>query len=236
MRRPLYFFPDHEPFFGAVPVPHPLPKTSFLLPNVAKMLRELIVAFASPNSRCLDNPSVQAFYKMNAEVDEHPFFWCWYVDEHHEYLKSAGVISEELLLPLEVTAYRSWEYDDDIPMLLTRLRMHLKTQRFLHTAEQHDFHILDYNLRRHETMEVVVQRPKQLAGRAKALAKGLQVLDVDDHLGVDCAICADQLVIDEDDRYHGPVMTDCEHVFGHDCIVKWLYKHDTCPMCRRKLV
>lgn len=93
-----------------------------------------------------------------------------------------------------------------------------------------------FNIDRHRTSEVVVQRPKQLAGKLKALAKGSQVPDIDECLGVDCAICADQLLIDNQDRNQGPVMTDCEHVSGHDCILTWLRKHDMCSMCRRKFV
>lgn len=236
MPRPFYFFPDHEPFFGDVPVPHPLPETSFSPEDVAEMLRGLVVAFYLPKWRKPNFRPIRAFLRLNSEVSEHPFFWCWYIDEHLQYLRSVRVISTKLMLPLEVTAYRSWEHDDDIPILLTRLRMHLKTIHFLKIATVHDMTILHFNVRRHGTWEVVMQRPKQLAGRSKALAKGLQVLDVDNHLGIDCAICADQLVVDNQDRNHGPVMTDCGHVFGHDCIFRWLYKHDTCPMCRRKLV
>lgn len=236
MRRPFYFFPDHEPFFGAVPAPDPPPNTSFNSQDVAKMLRELVIAFSSLKSRRIDNRSIQIFYTMNAEVFEHPFFWCWYIDKHLPLLQLAGVVREELLLPLEVTGYRSWEHDEDILILMTRLRVHLKTLRFMETATQHNLRILDFNIRRHRVLEVVLQRLKQVTGMAKALAKGLQALDVDGYLEAKCTICADDFDVEEDDRNHGPVMTDCEHIFGHDCIVKWLCKHETCPVCRRKLV
>ena len=236
MPRPFDSFPDHEPFFGDVPVPHPLPRTTFPPEYVAGMLRRLIVAFSDFSGSELNNRGIRRFRRMNSKVSEHPFFWCWYIDENLQYLRSVRVISTKLLQPLEATAYRSWEHDDDIPILLTRLRMHLKTIRFLKTAIMHDMIVLDFNIHRHGTWEVVVQRPKQLRGRTKSLARGLQVRDIGDHLGADCAICAEQLVLDDQGRNHGPIMTDCEHVFGHDCVVTWLLKHDICPMCRRKLV
>jgi hypothetical protein len=85
---------------------------------------------------------------------------------------------------------------------------------------------------------VVSQRlqKKRFAGSSKALAKGFHALDVVNDVDAECAICANEFEVGEDDRRHGPVITFCEHVFARDCIVKWLWTHDSCPMCRRKLI
>lgn len=236
MPQLLYFFPDHEPFFGPAPEPTPAPTLSFNSMDIAKMLRKLIVAFSSPKSRRIDNRSIQAFYAMNAKVSEHPFWWCWYIDKHLTLLQSAGVLSDQLLMPLEVTAYRSWTYDDDIPILLTRIRMYHKSLKYLASAPMHDLWVVEYNRRRFRSRQVVFKRPKRIDGEAKAIGHDLQPVDMEDLQETECAICVYGFDGGHGLRNHDPVMTICKHVYGHDCIVKWLSKHETCPMCRLKLV
>jgi hypothetical protein len=43
MPRPFHFFPDHEPFFGAAPVPHPPAEIPLPLWHVVKVLRDIVL-------------------------------------------------------------------------------------------------------------------------------------------------------------------------------------------------
>eukprot|EP01130_Rhizamoeba_saxonica_P016105 TRINITY_DN7373_c0_g1_i1.p2 TRINITY_DN7373_c0_g1~~TRINITY_DN7373_c0_g1_i1.p2 ORF type:complete len:112 (-),score=23.05 TRINITY_DN7373_c0_g1_i1:62-397(-) len=45
-----------------------------------------------------------------------------------------------------------------------------------------------------------------------------------------CVVCADQFV--DDDEAH---KLDCNHIYHVDCIIPWLTKHNTCPVCRFEL-
>ena len=202
------------------------------------MLSKLVKAFCSPRSRRINHQAVQAFYAMDAEVAEHPFFWCWYIDHHIEQLVVAGIIHDQLLLPLEVTDYRSWPHDNDIAVLLTRLRMHNKTIDFRQSASEKDIDTVVFNYQHYGTLEVMVQRRKQLDGKARVVAKGLKVLDAEDlqHTDSNRAICTQEYGAEDDDYGHEPVMTICKHTYGHECILKWLSAHKTCLMCRRKLI
>uniref|UniRef100_A0A0D9VUL4 RING-type domain-containing protein n=1 Tax=Leersia perrieri TaxID=77586 RepID=A0A0D9VUL4_9ORYZ len=58
--------------------------------------------------------------------------------------------------------------------------------------------------------------------------------DVADNDGQDCAIC-----LHEDDTAVAWKETPCGHRFHRGCLEKWLqaaHGHDTCPMCRRKIL
>ncbi|KAJ8112882.1 hypothetical protein OPT61_g4856 [Boeremia exigua] len=238
MSLPLYFFPDHEPFFGNAPTPTPMPLFAYGIHDVTRMLSKLIKAFTSPVSRHIMHHAVQEFYCMNAEVAEHPFFWCWYIDHHIQQLVSAGIIDDRLLLPLEITDYRSWSYDPDIPILLTRLRMYNKTFVFYKNSSMKDREVIDFNIQHHASREVVFQRPKRLDGEARVVAKGMEMLDTEDlgKDGSDCAICTEAYRGNAEERGHEPVMATCRHTNGAACILRWLPDHDTCPICRRRLV
>ncbi len=45
--------------------------------------------------------------------------------------------------------------------------------------------------------------------------------------GWDCAVCKDDLVLDED-----IISLPCKHVYHPDCIKKWLATSNSCPICR----
>ncbi|CAK1367714.1 unnamed protein product [Cercospora beticola] len=54
-----------------------------------------------------------------------------------------------------------------------------------------------------------------------------QVLQVQIDSSEDCAICLETL--------HSPVITNCGHAFGRDCIVKVIEGQHKCPFCRAEL-
>ncbi|KAK8224942.1 SNF2 family N-terminal domain-containing protein [Phyllosticta capitalensis] len=65
----------------------------------------------------------------------------------------------------------------------------------------------------------------------EALQRVLQIsIDAEE----ECSICFDGLN-DVTKATHTPVITCCAHVFGSDCIQKWIEMNHTCPLCRAKL-
>ncbi|KAI0876313.1 hypothetical protein GGS24DRAFT_514264 [Hypoxylon argillaceum] len=58
-------------------------------------------------------------------------------------------------------------------------------------------------------------------------------------VSVECAICRLELAIASpvDADHESFAMLPCGHVFGHACIIQWLYQSDTptCPQCRRNM-
>lgn len=44
-----------------------------------------------------------------------------------------------------------------------------------------------------------------------------------------CSLCLEEYGVNE-----RVTTLPCEHMFHGDCIVKWLLRTDTCPLCRRK--
>ncbi len=114
--------------------------------------------------------------------------------------------------------------------------MHLKTYDCLRSWSPSAHMVARFNAARYRTLQVTLQRPKRLDGVAKVVACGLRVLEVEDIVERECSICADRFEREGEGCNHDPVMTACRHVFGHDCIVRWLSDHETCPMCRYRLV
>ena len=49
--------------------------------------------------------------------------------------------------------------------------------------------------------------------------------------GLTCAVCADEFQLNETRVNKLP----CNHIFHNDCIVPWLKKQNTCPLCRAEL-
>ncbi|RWA10867.1 hypothetical protein EKO27_g4241 [Xylaria grammica] len=54
-------------------------------------------------------------------------------------------------------------------------------------------------------------------------------------LSVECGICNTKLAItNQVDHHHESfTMLPCGHVFGHECVTKWLTHKPNCPMCRK---
>ncbi|PWW73122.1 hypothetical protein C7212DRAFT_284903 [Tuber magnatum] len=48
--------------------------------------------------------------------------------------------------------------------------------------------------------------------------------------GDDCAICKEELVIDEEVS-----QLPCQHCYHFQCVSRWLDEHDTCPICRHPI-
>lgn len=57
-----------------------------------------------------------------------------------------------------------------------------------------------------------------------------QELNDDSSSGPTCAICLTAYEIGDEICWSPNLQ--CQHVFHHECIAQWLYKHDDCPMCR----
>ncbi|KAH7536624.1 hypothetical protein FEM48_Zijuj03G0004400 [Ziziphus jujuba var. spinosa] len=56
-----------------------------------------------------------------------------------------------------------------------------------------------------------------------------------DPLGGCCGICLEDFLaegIHDHDELH---RLKCSHVYHKNCILEWLQKHNTCPLCRRPL-
>ena len=47
-----------------------------------------------------------------------------------------------------------------------------------------------------------------------------------------CTICMQDIGSHESEDQH-PVRLPCNHIFGNQCITRWLVEHGTCPICRR---
>mmetsp|Transcript_28973 Transcript_28973/g.46861 ORF Transcript_28973/g.46861 Transcript_28973/m.46861 type:complete len:185 (+) Transcript_28973:785-1339(+) len=45
-----------------------------------------------------------------------------------------------------------------------------------------------------------------------------------------CPVCVEELRLHQDVR-----KMPCKHIFHEDCLLSWLTKHNTCPMCRHEL-
>lgn len=49
-------------------------------------------------------------------------------------------------------------------------------------------------------------------------------------LSSSCAICAENFTLNEDAK-----RLPCTHMFHDLCVLQWLTKHNTCPLCRHEL-
>ncbi|KAK7243460.1 hypothetical protein RIF29_38257 [Crotalaria pallida] len=48
---------------------------------------------------------------------------------------------------------------------------------------------------------------------------------------VSCAVCKDDVSVDDEAK-----ILPCNHLYHSDCITPWLVSHDSCPLCRFRLV
>ncbi|KAK2641070.1 hypothetical protein Ddye_022833 [Dipteronia dyeriana] len=46
-----------------------------------------------------------------------------------------------------------------------------------------------------------------------------------------CGVCQEDMQRGDDAR-----AMDCMHVFHHDCILHWLHRNNTCPLCRHVIM
>jgi hypothetical protein len=49
----------------------------------------------------------------------------------------------------------------------------------------------------------------------------------------DCAICLSQMVIGSEEKK--PVVLPCRHVFHRNCILPWITRVASCPLCKNEL-
>ncbi|PPJ54891.1 hypothetical protein CBER1_06022 [Cercospora berteroae] len=77
--------------------------------------------------------------------------------------------------------------------------------------------------------DLMAQLEKQKTGTLtpETISTLQQVLQVQIDSSEDCAICLETL--------HSPVITNCGHAFGRDCIVKVIEGQHKCPFCRAEL-
>ena len=47
---------------------------------------------------------------------------------------------------------------------------------------------------------------------------------------MNCSVCYIKLKVENSTK------TPCDHFFCSDCIFRWLLRHNSCPICRRKLI
>jgi hypothetical protein len=80
--------------------------------------------------------------------------------------------------------------------------------------------------------------PPALVITLPQVEKGLKVPDIDSLQQTDagCAIYTNPVWRRNVNGDHDSVVTPCKHSYRNTCILKWLSEHETCPMCRRKLV
>eukprot|EP01083_Nonionella_stella_P069492 185262_1 len=67
----------------------------------------------------------------------------------------------------------------------------------------------------------------------RALKEDLQDVVIDQKIldkTKSCSICTTDYQIDDDAK-----KLPCKHIFHDDCILQWLSRHNTCPLCRDEL-
>ena len=84
-------------------------------------------------------------------------------------------------------------------------------------------------------LDEVMNRIMQMSGpqgpppTSKKLIEALPVIKINDEKE-SCAVCKDTFKMDED-----AIQLPCKHVYHKDCILPWLERNNTCPVCRHEL-
>jgi len=58
-----------------------------------------------------------------------------------------------------------------------------------------------------------------------------ELIDADDGQVLDCSICMDEIVNEEDTILRAP----CGHYFHEECLMQWCKNHVDCPLCRQQI-
>ncbi|THG12225.1 hypothetical protein TEA_011843 [Camellia sinensis var. sinensis] len=75
------------------------------------------------------------------------------------------------------------------------------------------------------------RQPKHLSHTSKSFINSLPILKITGSLlSKSCSICKDEF--EKNDQVN-PL--PCDHVFHHNCILPWLNRSNSCPLCRYKL-
>uniref|UniRef100_A0A5B6YTZ6 RING-type E3 ubiquitin transferase n=1 Tax=Davidia involucrata TaxID=16924 RepID=A0A5B6YTZ6_DAVIN len=111
------------------------------------------------------------------------------------------------------------------------------TQTPLHNSDYIDFDdeglfnsILDRIAHQHHEQH----RTTQLPATSRSLISSIPIVEITGSLlksgSISCSICKDEYAINEKVN-----QLPCKHIFHHECIVPWLNRSNSCPLCRYKL-
>ncbi|CAH8367172.1 unnamed protein product [Eruca vesicaria subsp. sativa] len=124
-----------------------------------------------------------------------------------------------------ITSLGSYTDDSSSPDTLSLLRLQDFTPTNVHQQIKSRFN--DPVLSRLITDRIVLES----SGRTKDLSQGPLLITTTKVEGT-CAVCLEDMLEEESEQAlcQPP---DCSHVFHEDCLIKWLNRHDSCPLCRQ---
>ncbi|PVH80110.1 hypothetical protein DL98DRAFT_588656 [Cadophora sp. DSE1049] len=106
-------------------------------------------------------------------------------------------------------------------LLLIQLQNYQITNYLQHSGDIHDLHQVAKENRLY-ILRGMVEHPS------------ITTLSAEDR---DCNICRECLgVPNEKGLVESLVKTDCNHLFGDQCLYSWIRDHETCPLCRHPLL
>ena len=100
------------------------------------------------------------------------------------------------------------------------------------TVQTRNFTLGDYAF---GDMDSILNQLLQVEGRAKPrtsqeFIKNLKEIEISDASSEDCAVCKE--CFEKKQIAH---RLPCGHMYHRDCILPWIQKHNTCPVCRHVL-
>ncbi|GMQ00649.1 hypothetical protein CsSME_00047648 [Camellia sinensis var. sinensis] len=105
------------------------------------------------------------------------------------------------------------------------------TQTPLHTSDYIDSDDEDLFNSILDRISTQARQPKHLSHTSKSFINSLPILKITGSLlSKSCSICKDEF--EKNDQVN-PL--PCDHVFHHNCILPWLNRSNSCPLCRYKL-